>query len=667
MDLFGVAQLIFTPSTLLLMALGVSAGLVVGAIPGLNATMALALITPLTFSMNSNVAFSLLCAVYVGAISGGLYSAILINIPGTSSSIATTFDGFPLARKGKAGLAIGTGIISSFIGGTFSFVCLMTIAPLLAKVALKFGPFEYFAVSLLGLSTIASVVSQSTVKSLLSCVFGLLLSVVGLDRVVGVHRFTFGSLNLSSGFDALVIMIGVFAVPQILSDILEPDRTATSNYLNQKIRLPFGEIKSYLTKKISIINMIRSSLIGTWIGILPGAGGSIASLLAYDQARRASKEPKEFGKGDIQGIIGSETANNAVIGGSIIPLLTLGIPGDTPAAVMLAALTIHGLQPGPLLFTTNPDSIYSILISLYTSNIFTIIISLTCASQIIKILKAPKNMLLPLIITMCVVGSYAINQRFFDVWVMIVLGIIGYIMQQHGYPAGPMVLGVILGPLVETNLRQAIQVSNNGIWEFFTRPISGVTLLLVFISFLVPVIRSLLNKQKSKNSTQPSADGGSEQEEPDRYLMRVNQITGIVLIILAIVIFKLSDGIVQTSMEAAAYGPAFYPKLLAICLAVLSAILVIFPTQKGDKKIIGIDMKKYLIAAIILIAYPAMISTIGFVTGTIVFLTVSFLSLGELNYKRIPKYLILSSIVSLSVYFIFEKAFYVFLPHGFLF
>jgi putative tricarboxylic transport membrane protein len=481
-----VMQIMLNPTTIIFMISGVIGGLIVGAIPGLTATMAMALITPLTFALNTNQAFALLCAVYVGGISGGLYSAILLGIPGTSASIATTFEGFPLARKGMAGKAIGVGIVSSFIGGTFSFICLALISPLLARFALKFGPHEYFAVSVLGLSTIASVVAgSSTTKGLIACLIGLLAATVGLDRVVGVQRFTFGLVELTSGFDVMSILIGLFAIPQLLRDMGSTTQQVKVDVEVKNIIPPLRELVPHW------FNFLRSSVIGTWIGILPGAGGSIASLLSYDQARRASPHPEKFGSGEISGLVASETANNAVIGGSIIPLLTLGIPGDTPAAVMLGALMIHGLQPGPLLFQTHPDTIQTILFSLYISNIMMIVIAFFGARYLIKILEVPKDLLLPLIIVMCFVGTYAANQRMYDVWVMLIAGLIGYVMEKYGYPVGPAVLGVVLGPIVEANLRRAIHTSVNGFWDFFTRPLSAVMLLMVLFNFLWPLIRSL--------------------------------------------------------------------------------------------------------------------------------------------------------------------------------
>jgi len=654
--LLDAAGIIFTPGTVFYMLIGVAGGLIVGAIPGLTATMAMAIITPLTFTMGGNQAFALLCAVYVGAISGGLYSAVLLRIPGTSSSIATTFDGFPLARQGLAGQAIGAGLIASFIGGSFSFVCLTTIAPLLSRFALKFGPHEYFAVSVLGLSTIASVIQTSTIKGLIAGLLGLIASTVGLDRVVGVHRFTFGSAEFTSGFDILAVLIGMFAIPQILSDVGKK-QTQLVELRVDRIMLPLRRIAT------SWFNFLRSSAIGTWIGLLPGAGGSVASLLAYDQARRASRHPETFGTGEIEGVIASESANNGVVGGSIIPLLTLGIPGDTPAAVMLSALMIHGLQPGPLLFRTNPDAIYSILLSLYVANIFMIFIAFFGAKFIIRTLSVNKSILLPVIVVMCVIGTFATNNRMFDVWVMIFSGLIGYVMEKYNYPVGPAVLGLVLGPIVETNLRQAIQISNIGFIEFLTRPISGIVLLLVALNFLWPLIRDWKSKRKRTAKETGIGRGGAT-------MLRINRAAGMFLIVLSFLLFWQSGNIAQTSIESTAYGPSFYPRVLSIFLFVLSLLLLIFPRQDAcppeSETGPSASSKKFWTTASLIVAYPLLVPGIGFVVTTVGYLMFSFLSLGDRSRASLIRYLLLSLSTALGLYYIFENFFNVLLPHGLL-
>lgn len=658
------AHIIFEPTTFLLMLVSVAGGLIIGAIPGLNATMAMALIVPLTFMMDGNQAFAILCSVYVGAISGGLYSAALLGIPGTPSSIATTFDAFPLARKGQAAKVIGIGLISSFIGGTISFIFLSTMSPALSRVAIKFGPPEYFAVTILGLSTVASVIGSSKIKGLIACLLGLSASIVGLDLIVGVPRFTFGFVEVLGGFDLIAVLIGMFAIPQIMEDVTKPRQKLICESV-KRVTIPFKELSS------NWFNFIRSSIIGTWIGLLPGAGGSIASLLAYDQARQASKNPEKFGKGAIEGVVASETANNAVIGGSIIPLLTLGIPGDTPAAVLIAALLIHGLRPGPMLFETNLDAVYTIFLALYVSNIMMIIIAFLGAKYIINSLSLPKYLILPIVISMCFVGTYALNQRLFDVWVMIGFGLLGYIMNRYRYPVAPFVLGVVLGPIIEYNLRTALQISITGFTIFFARPLSAFLLILVFVSFLWPIIKPIIKNRSKGKKSEIEKEKINHSVKIINPLTRANRITGIFLIILSFLIYWRSGFIAQTSIESPAYGPSFYPRVLSITIIILSTIMVIFPDQDRNiekkEKVLPSGNVKSVLLAIVLILYVIFIPIIGFVTTTILFLLSCFYYLGTRNLKSLFRYSLISVVLSLSIYYIFETYFLVFLPHGCVF
>ena len=652
--------LMLHPSMLLIMFAAVTCGLVIGAIPGLTATMAMALLTPLTFGLDSATSFAALCAVYVGGISGGLYSAILLRIPGTSSSIATTFDGFPLARKGKAAQTIGTALVASFIGGSFSFIMLGCFAPLLANVALKFGPAEYFAFSLLGLSTIAAVLGDSTLKGLTSATFGLILGTIGMDVIMGIPRFTGGSLNLMSGIDFMAVLIGVFAIPQILMDIA--NTSAVTITTETKTRDMFPDIRDLFRRWG---NFLRSSIIGTWIGLLPGAGGSIASLLSYDQAKRASSHPETFGKGDIDGIIASETANNAVIGGAFIPMLTLGIPGDTPAAVMLAALTLHGLQVGPLLFKENPEVINNILASLYISNILMIIVAFFGARYIVRALRIPKHYLLPAIVVMCVVGSFAANQRSFDIFVMMGLGLIGFLVERYGFPVSPLILGLILGPLLERNLRQAIQVSNEGVWGIVSRPLTAVVLLVVVINFCVPLIRSWLRNRRAATST-----GELEREDEkilDPSMLRTNRFMGIGVVLMAAGYFIAASLLPTTVLESPTYGPSFYPKVLAGCLALLGLLIFFFPKQKGDTITDwNMDVKRLTVMIGLLILYTMSVVTIGFYMSTLLFLVVCFIYFGKFSRQQYWKCLAFAVAATVFIWFVFEYLLEVLLPHGIL-
>ena len=653
---------ILQPHIVLFMAMSVACGIIVGAIPGLTATMAMALLVPLTYSMDSSVAFPVLCAIYVGGVSGGLYSAILLKIPGTSSSIATTFDGFPMARKGQSSKAVGIALIASFVGSAISFALLGMFAPMLARVALKFGPAEYFAVSLLGLSTIAAVIGNSTIKGLMAACLGLVFGTVGLDVIMGIPRFTGGSPLLISGFDVLAVMIGFFAVPQMMKDALNPQNVKVETDTRLRSMLP-----SLKELKAQIINFIRSGLIGTWVGLLPGAGGSIASLLSYDQAKKASKHPEKFGTGVTEGVVASETANNAVIGGSLIPMLTLGIPGDSPAAILLAALTLHGLQAGPLLYKQNPHMVNMILGSLFISNILMILIAFFGARFIIKALGVRKNYLLPLVLLMCVVGTFAANQRAFDIVIMVVMGLVGFAMERYGMPVSPLVLGVILGPLLEKNFRRAVVLSNNGILGIIGKPITAVILLMVLFNFSMPLIHMIIKKRKERKGKQVIEEKEKSVENIDNVRI-ANRYMGILGLTGSIVYFLFANGLENGVTGGSAYGPGFYPKILAGIFGLLSLLLIATRPPVNDKiDEVAIPLRRMLIIIAALIVYPIAVIQIGFVVSSMIMLIAGFLYLGNMKKKLWMKPILLSVIFTMTIYYVFEKIFIIILPHGLLF
>jgi putative tricarboxylic transport membrane protein len=482
------AGLVFQLPRLGLIFVGVVFGIIVGAIPGMTATMAIALLIPLTFGIHPIDGMALMMGTYVGGITGGLISATLINIPGTPSSIATTFDAYPLTQKGQGGKALGTGITASFIGGIFSLVILCAVAPQLAKVALKFGPYEYFSVGLFSLAIIITLSEGSLLKGILAGLFGILMGTIGIAPVDGAPRFTMGIEPLIGGLDLLPVLIGLFAIPEILGSL---------ESLGEKFTVE-TQVKDMFPKARDVIsnwwNYLRAALIGTGIGILPGIGGGTSNLVAYAEAKRASKHPEEFGKGAIEGIIASETANNASVGGALVPLLSLGIPGDTVTAMLIGGLMIHGLQPGPLLFQTNADVVYSIFMSLFVANIMMLFLMFGGIKFFIKAMEVPKHILLPLLSVLCILGTYATNNRMFDVWTMFVFGLVGYFFQKNRFPQTPMILGLILGPIVETNLRRGLM--HSGALPFFTRPISLAFLILAVI-FAVSSLRKGIKGEKA--------------------------------------------------------------------------------------------------------------------------------------------------------------------------
>ena len=466
----------FNLECLALIFVGVALGIVFGSIPGLSANMAVTLCLPLTYSMDTIPGITLLIALYLGGISGGLISAILINIPGTPASIATCFDGAPLARKGEAGRALGTGILASFVGGLISILLLIFISPQLAKVALKFGPFEYAAVGIFSLTLIASLAGKNLAKGLLSALIGIALATVGAAPIDGAPRFTFGLTSLGKGFDIITIMIGLFAV----TEVIEP--------LAFKMKGLGISIKEFFSHWFGIL---RAALIGTGIGILPGLGGSTANVIAYSVAQNSSKYPEKFGTGVVDGLIASESSNNATVGGALIPMLTLGIPGDVTTAILLGALTMKGVTAGPLLFKTDGPLVYSIFIALLIANVVMLVLMYLGMRGFVKLLSLPKIYLLPVVMIMCIIGAFAVNNRVFDIWCVLGFGVLGYLLKKAEIPFAPLIMGFILGPMVELYLRRASMLNEGDLTPFFTRPIPAVFLLIAAAVVVMTVIKEV--------------------------------------------------------------------------------------------------------------------------------------------------------------------------------
>jgi putative tricarboxylic transport membrane protein len=496
----GFSQ-ILNPLCLLMIFAGVFLGIVFGVVPGLTGSMAVALCLPLTYKLGAIPAIVLIMGIYIGGCSGGLISAILLNIPGTPSNIATAYDGAPMARRGEAGKALGVGIFYSFLGGTFSFIILFIVATPIARFALRFGPVEYFSIALFSLTMIAGLSGKSILKGLAAGLMGVSLSFIGMSEVDGTARMTMGIRELNAGLKLLPAIIGLYAV----SELIKASKTikAEENTKNYKIK-GFGF--SWKEFKEQFVNFIRSACIGTGIGILPGIGGITSNIMAYSVAKSSSKHPEKFGTGIIDGIVAPETSNNAAVGGALIPLLTLGIPGDGFTAIVLGALMVHGLTPGPLLMTNNADFIYAIFASLLVANLFTIIMEYFGIRLFVKVLNVPKHILMPIILVLSVVGAIGLNNRVFDAWTVLLFGLIGFLMSKLDFPLTPIILGFILGPLAETNLRRALMLTRGSIVPFFTRPVSLIFIILAVVSiFLAP-------KLIAKNSRIPSPTTSSEKE-----------------------------------------------------------------------------------------------------------------------------------------------------------
>ena len=490
--ILGAFVRLAAPAPLLLIVLGVSLGIVVGAIPGLTGSMLIVLALPLTLHMSSVLAMDLLIGMYVGAISGGLITATLLRIPGTPSSIVTTFDGYPMARAGKPGRAIGIGIMSSFVGGVVSWVVLVLFAPLLSRVALRFGPFELFSLVLMALVLIASVGQGSTSKAMMSGFLGIILSIPGMDPITGTRRLTFGVRQMIGGIGLLPVLIGLFGISQLMKDAITVEERLEKMHVSTA-----GIFMTWQDIKKQAVNLIRSSLIGTWIGILPGIGGNMGSVVAYTSAKNASRTPEVFGTGCDDGIVAAEAANNATINGALIPFLTLGIPGSVITAILMGALILHGVAPGPLLIVNNPDVVYGIMATAFVANLFMFFLMIGATFVVIRIVDIPKSLLIPIILVFCFVGTFALNNRFFDVWVMIAAGLLGFALEKARVPLAPFVIGFILSPIAEVNLRSGLMLSGGDILPVVTRPISLTFVLVAIATLAWPAVRTALRSRRT--------------------------------------------------------------------------------------------------------------------------------------------------------------------------
>lgn len=466
-------------TSLLSVVVGTALGLFIGAMPGLSATMGIALLLPITYSMGPASGISMLCALYMGAMYGGSISAILIKTPGTPAAAATVLDGYPMAQQGKAGKALGVSLIASLIGGVLSSIALLTIAPILGNFALQFGPVELAAVAVLGITIIGSLSQGSALLGLLSGIIGLLLSLVGMDPITGTPRFVFGNINLFSGLPYTVALIGLFSIPQAIR-LIEKDGEVAKVVSSIKDRM----LPTWEEFKLILPTILRSSAIGIVTGIIPGTGGDTACWFGYNEAKRFSKNKEKFGKGCIEGVAAAEAANNAVVGGALIPTITLGIPGSSATAIIMGGLMIHGIMPGPTLMTEYADVTYTLIWALMFSNVAMFILGMLFTRAAINVTKISNKVLGPIIIILCVIGSFAINNSMFDVYLMFAFGILGYFMDKIKMPTSPMVVGLILGKMLDVSLHQSLLMSQGSWLVFLKNPISAVLITIAFLSIL---------------------------------------------------------------------------------------------------------------------------------------------------------------------------------------
>ena len=479
------ASVLLDPVTLGLMGIGTLAGLLAGAIPGFTIAMGVILTLPFTFGMSPIQGLATMMCVFVGGFSGGLMSCMLTGIPGTPSSVATTFDGFPMVRSGKPGLALGLGLWSSFFGGMISAVILVALAPQLAFLGLEFGPWDYFSLIVFALTITVSLSGDNMIKGLIAGLLGLFAACVGEDEINGVARFAFGSDHIRQGFAFLPVLIGLFAFSQLLSDVEDSAKAKAPLMKNSAEAIRVEHRKAIATVLMNWINLIRSSFIGIFTGILPAAGGSISNILAYDQAKKASNNRNEFGKGAVNGIIAPEAANNATAGGALIMMMALGIPGDIVTAIMIGALMIHNIIPGPSFIQDEPLLAYGVFIAFFAAHFFMVGLQAFALRLFLLVTRIPMYILASVILAYCAIGVFALHNITFDIWVMFGFGVIGYFMRKLGFPLAPMILGVVLGKLAELNIARAIGISDD-YSLFVTRPWSLFFLIMAIVSVLFP-------------------------------------------------------------------------------------------------------------------------------------------------------------------------------------
>ncbi|OES44756.1 tripartite tricarboxylate transporter permease [Domibacillus iocasae] len=478
-----------TLTNIIYCVIGVSIGMLVGILPGLGPVSGTALLIPVTFGMEPVTAIIMLSGIYYGSMYGGTITSVLINTPGESASVITCIDGHQLAKQGRAGTALGVAAIGSFIGGIVAVLGLTFLGPVLAEFGTRFGPPEYFTLMLLGLLTLVGLMGKSLVRGLIAAIFGLTLSLIGMDPASGAIRFTFGQQELLGGIDFTVLAIGLFGISEILSNAGNP----TNMEKPAKIQGLFPKKEEWLPTSMSIG---RGTILGFLIGLIPGSNAAISSLMSYSLEKKRAKDPSRFGKGAIEGVAGPETANNAHSGASLIPLFTLGLPSSPTIAVILGAFIVHGLTPGPALFTSNPDFIWAIIASMFIGNVVLLIFNLPLAGVWAKVALIPYQLLFPILLLVCCVGTYTINNSLWDVGMMVLFGVIGYFMKKFDFPIAATVLTFVLGAQLETSLIQSLAISENGLLFLFLRPISG-TLSVLCILILILSIFSALKKKRA--------------------------------------------------------------------------------------------------------------------------------------------------------------------------
>ncbi len=470
---------------LLAVVIGCFVGTVVGVLPGIGPTGTMALLLPLTFALGPTAGMIMLAGIWYGAQYGGSTTSILVNVPGEAASVVTCLDGYQMAKNGRAGAALAIAAIGSFVAGTLGVIGLTLFAPLLANAALDFGPPEFFWIGLLGLLLLSNLSGRSTPKALLMAALGVMLSTIGMDPISGRPRFSIGSTSLFGGFDFVPVTMGLFGVAEILSSCAE--RLKTWEVLRVRFRDLYPNREEI---RRSIAPMFRGGLIGFLVGLIPGPAAVMSSFVSYALERRVSRHPEEFGHGAIEGVAGPESANNAATAGGLVPLLALGLPFAPPTAVLLSGLMIHGVVPGPLLMQQHPDLFWGVIASMYIGNVILLILNLPLVGVFARITRVRPAILLPIVLVLCVIGAYAVNNSVFDVWVMLAFGVMGFLMRRYNFEAAPVVLGLVLGRMLENSLRQSLVILEGNLWSFWSRPLSAILMILAILVLVVlPIIR----------------------------------------------------------------------------------------------------------------------------------------------------------------------------------
>lgn len=504
-ELLAAIPIVLTPTLLLLVALGALLGMLFGATPGLSTTLSIALLVPVTYGMAPVTALVFLGGVYCGSVYGGSISAILINVPGTPAAVATTLDGYKLTQKGEAGTALGASVMGSFIGGQVGILVLLFGAPLVAVWALSIGSQEFFWIVVFAMTSVGALGGGSVLKGLISAALGLVLGTIGAHPMSGIQRFTFDSLALYEGIPIVVGLVGLFSISQVLNLAASAGEQCNDSRITTVGSLIPG-LKAVLRHKLTVV---RSAILGTFVGTLPGAGADIAAFIGYNEAQRTSKDRQSFGKGNVEGVLAAETANNGVVGGSMIPMLTLGIPGNAVTAALLGGLLIHGLIPGPRLFVSDSAILYPFILSLFLGNLAFLLLSLAGVRYLARVVLTPNSVLAPIITVLTMVGAYTFRQSTDDIWIALALGVFGYLLSLARFPLAPIVLGIILGPLAETNLTRSAQIADArdlSLFSYFlTSPIS-IAFILLSLASIVVTMRREVNYRKTGDSGYGSAD-----------------------------------------------------------------------------------------------------------------------------------------------------------------